>query len=191
MALFRWKSGSVIVPSGSHDIWNTVAYALFGTGVEAGALGIQDTAIYGAEVGIVGLGLNVVFAVCYGCCLGVPRRGQSPTLSSSQRQPPPSSQRCLAALDNGDLFKRRRRARTVSLFRWLIPSEVSQRSGRGAAVRRTGREGRGRSLPLSRPATIDGDNRNVEETGVVCSYHPDTGAASPNRNRPTVNLDGF
>ena len=63
MALFRWKSGSVIVPSVSHGIWNAVAYAFYGTGVEAGALGIQDTAIYGAEVGIVGLGLNVVLAV--------------------------------------------------------------------------------------------------------------------------------
>jgi hypothetical protein len=88
MALFRWKSGSVIVPSGSHDIWNTVAYALFGTGVEAGALGIQDTAIYGAEVGIVGLGLNVVFAVVLWLLLG---SAKARAVANPIQQPTPAA----------------------------------------------------------------------------------------------------
>lgn len=61
--LLRAISGSVIVTSVSHGIWNGGAYALFGVGARVGALGIADKATYGVEVGIVGLVLNVLFAV--------------------------------------------------------------------------------------------------------------------------------
>jgi hypothetical protein len=61
--LLRWISGSVIVASLSHGVWNGGAYVFFGFGTKVGALGIADTAIYGPEVGVLGLGLNVVFLV--------------------------------------------------------------------------------------------------------------------------------
>lgn len=60
--LLRWISGSVIVASLSHGLWNGLAYVMFGYGTKVGALGIVATAAYGPEVGIVGLVLNVVFA---------------------------------------------------------------------------------------------------------------------------------
>ena len=59
--LMRWLSGSVIVTSVSHGVWNGLTYVLFGFGTKVGALGIKDTAFYGPEVGVVGLGLNIVF----------------------------------------------------------------------------------------------------------------------------------
>lgn len=61
--LLRLISGSVIVASVSHGIWNGGAYTLFGVGARVGALGITDKATYGVEVGIVGLLLNLVFAI--------------------------------------------------------------------------------------------------------------------------------
>ncbi len=60
--LMRWISGSVIVASLSHGVWNGGAYVLFGFGTKVGALGIKDTAIFGPEAGVLGLALNVVFA---------------------------------------------------------------------------------------------------------------------------------
>ncbi|HEY8022054.1 MAG TPA: CPBP family intramembrane glutamic endopeptidase [Thermoanaerobaculia bacterium] len=60
--LLRWISGSVIVASLSHGLWNGLAYVLFGFGTKVGALGIANTAIYGPEVGVVGLAVNLVFA---------------------------------------------------------------------------------------------------------------------------------
>lgn len=59
--LLRSLSGSVVVASVSHGLWNGMAYALFGFGTHVGALGIQDTSLYGPEVGVLGLGLNVAF----------------------------------------------------------------------------------------------------------------------------------
>jgi membrane protease YdiL (CAAX protease family) len=59
----RLISGSVIVTSVSHGLWNAGDYALFAFGTKTGALGIKNTAIYGPEVGVVGLTLNVVFAL--------------------------------------------------------------------------------------------------------------------------------
>jgi membrane protease YdiL (CAAX protease family) len=61
--VLRWVSGSVVVASVSHGVWNGMAYVLFGFGTRTGALGIADTAVYGPEVGVLGLGLNVVFLV--------------------------------------------------------------------------------------------------------------------------------
>jgi len=60
--LLRLISGSVIVASVSHGVWNGGAYVFFGFGTKIGALGIDDTAIYGPEVGILGLVLNLIFA---------------------------------------------------------------------------------------------------------------------------------
>jgi membrane protease YdiL (CAAX protease family) len=62
LGFMRLISGSVIVASVSHGVWNGVGYTLFGSRSTLGALGIQDTAIYGPEAGIVGVVLNVVFA---------------------------------------------------------------------------------------------------------------------------------
>lgn len=59
--LMRGLSGSVIVASASHGVWNGFTYAFFGFGAKAGALGIMETAIYGPEVGLLGLALNAVF----------------------------------------------------------------------------------------------------------------------------------
>jgi len=61
--LLRLLSGSVIVASLNHGVWNGGAYVFFGFGAKIGALGIKDTAIYGPEVGILGLALNLIFAV--------------------------------------------------------------------------------------------------------------------------------
>ena len=61
--LLRALSGSVIVTSVSHGVWNGLAYVLFGFGTKIGALGIRNTAVFGPEVGIVGLALNAVFAL--------------------------------------------------------------------------------------------------------------------------------
>jgi membrane protease YdiL (CAAX protease family) len=60
--LLRWISGSVIVASVSHGLWNGGAYVFFGFGTKTGALGIADTAIFGPEVGFLGLALNLAFA---------------------------------------------------------------------------------------------------------------------------------
>jgi len=38
-----------------------MAYSLFGYGSKTGALGIEDTAGFWPEVGVLGLGLNVLF----------------------------------------------------------------------------------------------------------------------------------
>ena len=61
--LLRWISGSVVVTSVSHGLWNGGAYVLFGFGSNTGALGVKNTAIFGPEVGVLGLVLNLVFAV--------------------------------------------------------------------------------------------------------------------------------
>jgi membrane protease YdiL (CAAX protease family) len=60
--LMRWMSGSVLVASVSHGLWNGLTYVLFGFGTKVGALGIANTAIFGPEVGILGLAANVLFA---------------------------------------------------------------------------------------------------------------------------------
>src|SRR6516165_729935 len=57
----RWISGSVVVTSVSHGLWNGGAYVLFGFGSKTGALGVRDTAIFGPEVGILGLVFNLMF----------------------------------------------------------------------------------------------------------------------------------
>lgn len=60
--LLRWISGSVVVASVSHAVWNALAYTLFGAGPIKGALGIEQKFLFGAEVGLLGLTLNLTFA---------------------------------------------------------------------------------------------------------------------------------
>jgi len=59
----RLLSGSVIVTSVSHGVWNGGAYVFFGYGTKIGALGIKGTAIYGPEVGFLGLALNLILGI--------------------------------------------------------------------------------------------------------------------------------
>lgn len=57
--LLRWHSGSIIVTSVSHGAWNALAYVLFGFGTRTGAIGIKETGLFGPEIGILGLVLNI------------------------------------------------------------------------------------------------------------------------------------
>jgi membrane protease YdiL (CAAX protease family) len=61
--MLRMASGSVVVASVCHAVWNGVDYPLYGFGEKIGALGIEQTNIYGPEVGFLGIGLNFFFAV--------------------------------------------------------------------------------------------------------------------------------
>jgi len=59
--LLRLISGSVIVASASHGLWNGLAYVLFGYGSKIGALGIKKGALFGPENGVLGLAVSAVF----------------------------------------------------------------------------------------------------------------------------------
>ena len=59
----RMVSGSIVVPAVCHSVWNGLDYPLYGFGEKTGALGIQDTHIFGPEVGILGIVLNAGFAL--------------------------------------------------------------------------------------------------------------------------------
>ena len=61
--LMRQFSGSIIVASVSHGVWNGMAYGLFGFGEKTGALGIQETWLFGPEVGVLGILLNLIFVI--------------------------------------------------------------------------------------------------------------------------------
>ena len=60
--MLRLLSGSLVVASVSHGVWNGLAYVLFGFGSHVGALGIANTAVYGPEIGVLGLLLNLAVA---------------------------------------------------------------------------------------------------------------------------------
>jgi hypothetical protein len=60
--LLRWISGSIVVTSFCHGLWNGGAYVFYGFGTHVGALGVQRTALFGPEVGVLGLCLNLLFA---------------------------------------------------------------------------------------------------------------------------------
>jgi len=60
--MLRMASGSIVVPSVCHAVWHGIDYPLYGFGEKIGALGIQQTHIYGPEVGTLGLGLSLIFA---------------------------------------------------------------------------------------------------------------------------------
>ena len=59
----RMMSGSVVVPSVCHAVWNALDYSLYGFGEKVGALGIESTHIFGPEVGILGIVVNSIFAL--------------------------------------------------------------------------------------------------------------------------------
>ena len=61
--LLRAISGSIIVAGLSHGLWNGIAYVFFGFGARVGALGISNTAMFEPEIGILGLLINLMFAV--------------------------------------------------------------------------------------------------------------------------------
>ena len=60
--LIRQRSGSIVVSAVSHSVWNTLVYVFIGVGTTVGALGIQNSAVFGPELGVLGLALNVAFA---------------------------------------------------------------------------------------------------------------------------------
>ena len=61
--MLRMISGSILVASVSHGLWNGLAYGLFGFGETEGALGIASTSVFLPENGFIGLGLNILFAI--------------------------------------------------------------------------------------------------------------------------------
>lgn len=71
----RLRSGSIVVASVSHGLWNGGAYVLFGYGAKIGSLGIEHPEVYGPESGYLGLLLNIAFLVslCGSGLLGGPR----------------------------------------------------------------------------------------------------------------------
>ena len=56
----RELSGSLWVPSVYHAVWNALAYTLFGFGQKTGALDVEATWLFGPEIGLAGLALNVL-----------------------------------------------------------------------------------------------------------------------------------
>lgn len=60
--LLRAISGSIVVSSFAHGLWNGFAYVLFGFSTHPGKLGIADVWVWGPEVGVLGLAANVLFA---------------------------------------------------------------------------------------------------------------------------------
>jgi len=68
--MLRLASGSVLVASVSHAVWNALAYGLFAYGTKVGALGVEQTSIYGPEVGLVGLALNGAYVTLLWVRLG-------------------------------------------------------------------------------------------------------------------------
>jgi membrane protease YdiL (CAAX protease family) len=63
--LLRQISGSVVVPAVCHALWNAIDYPLFGFGEKVGALGIEQSHIYGPEVGIVGIVVNLLVVAAF------------------------------------------------------------------------------------------------------------------------------
>ena len=55
MGLLRLRSGSILVPSFCHALWNASAYTFFGAGERVGQLGIKDPSWWDPERGYAGL----------------------------------------------------------------------------------------------------------------------------------------
>jgi len=60
--LLRLGTGSILVSSAGHGLWNGLTYVLFGVGSGTGALGIAQTGTYGPEVGLYAILLNSAVA---------------------------------------------------------------------------------------------------------------------------------
>ena len=54
-------SGSFVVPSVSHAVWNGIDYPLFVFGENVGALRITDSHIFGPEVDVLGILLGALY----------------------------------------------------------------------------------------------------------------------------------
>jgi len=65
MGLLRMRSGSIVVPSFCHALWNATAYTLFGTGEKVGQLGVADPGIWDPERGSAGLALAILVAALW------------------------------------------------------------------------------------------------------------------------------
>jgi len=63
MGLLRFRSGSVVVPSACHALWNATVYTLFGAGEKTGQLGVADHRVFDPERGYAGLVLAILAAV--------------------------------------------------------------------------------------------------------------------------------
>lgn len=63
--LLRMISGSILVPSVCHAVWNAIAYPFFGFGEKVGALGIESTHIFGPEVGVLGIAINTIAVLAF------------------------------------------------------------------------------------------------------------------------------
>jgi membrane protease YdiL (CAAX protease family) len=62
--MLRLASGSILVSSAGHGLWNGLTYVLFGVASGSGALNVGDIGRYGPEVGLYAIGLNgAVFAL--------------------------------------------------------------------------------------------------------------------------------
>jgi hypothetical protein len=61
--ILRMVSGSVVIPAVCHAVWNGLDYPLYGFGEKVGALGIDQTHLYGPEVGLLGILLNAAFVL--------------------------------------------------------------------------------------------------------------------------------
>ena len=62
--MLRLASGSILVSSAGHGLWNGLTYVLFGVASGSGALKVGDTGRFGPEVGLYAIGLNgAVFAL--------------------------------------------------------------------------------------------------------------------------------
>jgi CAAX protease family protein len=62
MGLLRLRSGSIVVTSACHALWNASAYTFFGAGEKVGQLGISDTSLWDPERGYAGLVLAILAA---------------------------------------------------------------------------------------------------------------------------------
>ena len=61
--LLRLGSGSIIVSSAAHGLWNGLTYVLFGEASGLGALGIRNVSLFAPEVGLIAVALNLAFLV--------------------------------------------------------------------------------------------------------------------------------
>ena len=59
--LVRMISGSIVPAAVSHSLWNGLDYPLYGFGEKVGALGIEQTHIFGPEVGLLAIAMNAIF----------------------------------------------------------------------------------------------------------------------------------
>ena len=84
--MMRFVSGSIIVASVSHAVWNAFAYALFGFGENVGALGITNTAWFGPEVGYLGIALNGAFFLWMWIRFGKQIKSESESISRDNPQ---------------------------------------------------------------------------------------------------------